>query len=126
MILVFGGVYQGKLAYVLDRFGLSDADVFECRSEDAAMPTGRKVVYEIDKWLLALTESDADAAEALELFMDENKDVIVICNDVSCGVVPIDGTLRKWRETVGKSLAELSRASDEVVRLFCGIPTRLK
>ena len=33
---------------------------------------------------------------------------------------------RAWRDAQGRALSMLSAASDEVVRLFCGIPTRLK
>jgi len=126
MILVFGGAYQGKMAYVLDRFGLSEEDVFRCRDTDVSTPAGRKVIYELDKWILAQLRANRDITKALPEFIEKNKDAIVICNDISCGVVPIDETARIWREAVGRSLAELSGISDEVVRLFCGIPTRLK
>ena len=126
MILVIGGAYQGKLNYVLDRFNMTNADVFECSAEDAVMPEGKKVIYEIEKWILSLIKADADTTDALRRFMEDNGDAIVIANDISCGVVPVDDTLRKWREAVGRSLAGLSRASDEVIRLFCGIPTRIK
>ena len=126
MILIFGGAYQGKLAYALERFGLMDSDVYRCGEENAGMPEHKKIYYEIDKWLLALIKADADIAGALRRFIQCNSEAVVICNDISCGVVPIDKTQRKWREAVGKSLAELSHSSSEVIRLFCGIPTRIK
>ena len=126
MILIFGGAYQGKSAYALERFGLAEQDIFRCGDENIHMPENKKVIYEIDKWILALIKADIDVDEAVRLFIDQHKDAVVICNDISCGVVPIDPVLRKWREAVGKSLAALSRTSDEVIRLFCGIPTRIK
>jgi len=126
MILVFGGAYQGKLDYVLDRFGLTGEDVYRCGDSCADTPSGRKVIYELDKWILALIKGGADTKEALQTFIDNNKDAVVICNDISCGVVPVDEALREWREAVGRAMAELSRESDETIRLFCGIPTRLK
>jgi len=125
MVLIIGGSYQGKLAYALDRFGLTDEDVYRC-SDDPGLPQGKKVIYEIDKWVLALTKAGADTEEAAQWFMENNAEAVVICNDISCGIVPEDAVLRKWREAVGRALAELSRHSDEVVRLFCGIPTRIK
>jgi adenosyl cobinamide kinase/adenosyl cobinamide phosphate guanylyltransferase len=67
-----------------------------------------------------------DVEKTVQGFIDSNKDSIVICNDISCGVVPVDPVLRKWREAVGKSMSALSQNSDEVIRLFCGIPTRVK
>jgi len=126
MILVFGGSYQGKLAYALKRFGLAENDVYRCGIDDVNMPEGEKIIYEIDKWILALVKSDTDEETMITRFADSNRDAVVICNDISCGVVPLDPVLRKWREAVGRSMALLSDKSGEVVRLFCGIPARLK
>lgn len=126
MMLIFGGAYQGKLAYALERFGLTHNDVFTCGGDDDCLPENRKIIYEIDKWILALLKKDIDVEQAMRRFIDNNKDAIVICNDISCGVVPVDPLMRKWREAAGRALAALSRESDEVVRLFCAIPTRIK
>jgi len=168
LILIFGGAYQGKLAYALERFGLADGDVYRCREDDATVPGNRKIIYELDKWILALVRADADAvtdataadaadavtdtdsdtaadadadaatdtdsdteatadpAGAVRRFIGQNGDTVVICNDISCGVVPEDPVLRKWREAAGRAMAELAGASEEVVRLFCGIATTLK
>jgi len=125
MVLIFGGAYQGKLAYALSRFELTEHDIYRCE-EDCLMPGKAKIIYEIDKWILAMVKADADVEGAVRKFLAENADAIVICNDISCGVVPMDAVMRKWREAVGRSLSILSQASDEVIRLFCGIPTRLK
>ena len=126
MILIFGGAYQGKLAYALERFKAAEDDVYLCDCNDVNMPENRKIVYEIDKWILALVKNDIDVKNAIRQFIDNNQNVIVICNDISCGVVPLDPVLRKWREAMGGALAVLSRASDEVIRLFCAIPTKIK
>ena len=126
MMVIFGGVYQGKLDYALQSFGLNDGDVYRCDENDAAMPENKKITYEIDKWILALVKTDLDVANAVRQFMEANTDAIVICNDISCGIVPVDPLMRTWREEVGRSLAALSRNAKEVVRLFCGIATRIK
>jgi len=126
MTLLFGGAYQGKLDYALKRFNLTQDDVFLCDNDDTCLPENKKIIYEIDKWILALLKKDIDVGQAMRRFIDNNKDAIVICNDISCGVVPVDPLLRKWREATGRCLAALSRESDEVVRLFCAIPTRIK
>jgi len=125
MVLIFGGAYQGKLAYALERFGLSRDDAHFCHETRVDAPKG-KIVYEIDKWILALVRANADVAQSVERLAADSPDAIVICNDISCGVVPVDSVLRKWREETGRALARLALRSDEVVRLFCGIPTRIK
>ena len=126
MILIFGGAYQGKLAYTLERFALTEEQVYRCNEENTAIPCDKKVIYEIDRWILALVRADVDATEKVQQLIADNSEAIVICNDISCGVVPVDDTLRKWREETGRALALLARESHEVVRLFCGIPTQIK
>jgi adenosyl cobinamide kinase/adenosyl cobinamide phosphate guanylyltransferase len=109
VVLIFGGAYQGKSAYAAERFGVNEA-----------------VICKIDKWILELVQKDADVEAAVQNFIGENPEAVVICDDISCGVVPLDPVMRKWREAVGKALAALSRNSSEVIRMFCGIPTKLK
>ena len=126
MILVFGGVYQGKLEYVLDRFNADADDIYKCSENDASVPRNKKIVYEIDRWVLALVKEEADIMENLKEFLETNEDAVVICNDISCGVVPIDDVMRKWREEAGKVMALIAQQSEEVVRVFCGVPCRIK
>jgi adenosyl cobinamide kinase/adenosyl cobinamide phosphate guanylyltransferase len=125
MILIFGGAYQGKLNYARERFGVTEHEVYRCCDKDTAVPGGKKVIYEIEKWILALIKADTDTAQKLQEFMENNADSVVICNDISCGIVPIDSMLRKWREETGRATATLAQQSDEVIRLFCGIPTKM-
>ena len=126
MILIFGGIYQGKLAYAMNRFNATENDVYKCSEDDVTVPEDKKIIYEVDKWILALVKKDIDVDKTLRNFINGNRDAVVICNDISCGVVPADPIQRKWREAAGRSLAALSQTSDEVVRLFCAIPARIK
>ena len=126
LTLIFGGAYQGKLAYALEYFGLNNSEIYHCSNECVSVPGGKKIIYEIDRWILALIQADANITENVSKFTASNNDTIVICNDISCGIVPIDAKMRKWREETGRAMAVLARQSDEVIRLFCGIPSRVK
>ena len=126
MVLIFGGAYQGKLEYVLNRFELSMEDVIFCTEKDYSLPCGKKVICDIDKWILALIKAGQDVSEAVGQFQHENPDAIVICNDISCGVVPMDPVMRKWRDETGRFMGRIAQHAIEVVRLYCGIPTVLK
>ena len=126
MILVFGGAYQGKLDYAIKRFVLTEDDIYRCAEGNVTCPSGGAIVYEADKWILSLLCAKKDVAKETEQFLRENRGSIVICNDISCGVVPIDPLMRQWREEMSKFMGQLARNADEVVRVYCGIPTRLK
>lgn len=126
MILIFGGSHQGKLSYTLERFQLSEADVHFCQVADTSLPQNKPVIYQLEHWILALLQADLDLETNLAQFIESNRQSIIICTDISSGVVPIDPILRKWREEVGRLMGLLATSSVEVVRLFCGIPQRLK
>ena len=126
MIVIVGGAYQGKLDYALERFGLVlEEDVYHCDGAGIAIPSGL-VCYEIDKWILALLQAGAEVEAAVRQFVETNPSAIVICNDISGGVVPVDPLMRAWRENVGRAMVMLSRQAQEVVRVFCGIATKIK
>ena len=126
MILVIGGAYQGKLEYAKKRLNASDSDVFLCKDGEVSLPGGKAIIDEIDKWILALLREGIDVKKEVKHLVEKNRNTIIICNDISCGVVPIEPLMRKWREEVGRTLAVLADESDEVVRLYCGLATRLK
>lgn len=51
---------------------------------------------------------------------------IVTCDEVGCGVVPLDRADRDWREAVGRLCCALAERADLVVLVTCGLPQVLK
>ena len=51
---------------------------------------------------------------------------ILICGDLSSGVVPMDPVQRQWRHTTGRLCQYLAGQADRVSRIFCGLEQRLK
>ena len=54
------------------------------------------------------------------------EDAVVIAREVGCGVVPMDGGERAWRERHGAALQALAKGADRVYRIFCGLGERLQ
>ncbi len=65
-----------------------------------------------------------DETDALLPALLEKK--VVICNEVACGVVPIDRAERVARELTGRVCVALAEKAEKVVRIYCGIPTIIK
>lgn len=126
MIIVTGGAYQGKLDYVKEHYPIQEDEIFTCSSEVSVLDLTKKVVYGFDKWILAVIEKGMEPVSSLKAIIDDLQDKIIIVNDISCGVVPIDPTVRQWREAVGRGTTLLSKQADTVIRVFCGIGTVLK
>ena len=119
MTLIIGGAYQGKLDHAKEKYGLSEADIFEC-SEDKDLDLPKRCIYHYEKYLMYCYRN------GLSPVLDLGKDKIVIADDIFCGVVPIDAEIRGWREFCGRSLAALTRKASHVTRIFCGLPQLLK
>lgn len=50
----------------------------------------------------------------------------VICDEVGCGVVPLERADRERREAIGRLCCALAREAQAVYRLQCGLAMRLK
>ena len=57
---------------------------------------------------------------------DNYPDIILICDEVGGGIVPIEKTERDYRECVGRVLCELAKDADTVERVNCGIGRMIK
>ena len=116
MNLVIGGAGQGKLAWALAMTGLDGSAV----SRTPADP--RPILAGLETWL----RGTEDPWPALEELLVRQPGVTILCDEVGCGVVPLDRSDRDWRERVGRTCCALAERADLVVRLYCGIPTILK
>ena len=85
-----------------------------------------RVFYNFQQAVQNSLESGEKPIKKLEYLLNYNPELIVLCDEVGSGVVPIDREERIWRETVGRLCCRMAEEADEVYRVFCGIPMRLK
>lgn len=109
IILVLGGKNNGKLDFVraLDR------DDFN-------------LIYKLNDIIFEQTKNDTFD---ISCFIDRNirrKNVIIVCDEVGCGIVPIDNTEVQYRENVGRCCCEIAKIADCVIRVYSGIGTVIK
>ena len=120
MILIIGGAYQGKLDYARETYGLSDEDIFACGTE--SVDFGKKCIHGLEEYVW----NHPDALEFFRKHRADWQDSILICRDLSCGVVPLERENRAWRQNTGKLCQYLAKEAEEVIRIFCGLEQRLK
>ena len=125
MILIFGGAYQGKLTYARQTYGL-EVTVSLCQEDEAEPDYSGIILSSYHLLVLAQLRKGIDPCAYLEAHMEKLREKIILCDDISCGVVPIDAETRRWREAVGRCMGILSRQADTVIRVFCGIGMKLK
>lgn len=150
MEVYFGGAFQGKLEYVLEKKGcLKVADGAGCSLKDikeaqvlnhlhlyikrlinkegAAYNTTVDDTITADDTIMAdTTAKTMSAAEIINDIYEANPDIILICDEVGGGIVPLKKEDRIYRETVGRALCCAVKKSDRVERVMCGIGQCLK
>ena len=124
MILIIGGAYQGKLDYAKENY--PGKAIYQCGPENPEIDTTAEIITSLHLAVLAQTRAGTDALGYFQKKLPELKEKILICDDVSCGVVPIEQETRIWRENTGRVMALLSKNADEVIRVFCGIGSKIK
>ena len=122
MELIFGGAYQGKTQYAAQKYDLTDADIFTC--EDLDLDPDARCIRHLERFARACTEAGLDARE--EFARRSPRACVLIADDISCGIVPLDRSERTWREASGRLLSSLAAPADTVTRIFCGLPLEVK
>lgn len=125
MILVFGGAYQGKSSFVEEKFGVKKDMMYHC-SDKNGLCFDSKVINNLDAYILGAVGRNENPISYIVRNLENLRDKIIVCDDVSCGIVPLGKDLRLFRDNAGKILQILSREADEVYRVFCGLGERLK
>jgi len=150
MEVYFGGAFQGKLEYVLEKKGcLKVADGAGCSLKDIKEAQVlnhlhlyiKRLIYKegdayntaVDDIITADDTITADttanimpAAEIINDIYEANPDIILICDEVGGGIVPLKKEDRIYREAVGRALCCAVKKSDRVERVMCGIGQCLK
>lgn len=130
MELYIGGYSQGKLGYVMSQH--NSAKVFD-NIEDfmnaGANSNCGRILNGLHLIIKRLLDGGCNADEIERKIMqlaDDTPDAIIICNEIGCGIVPLDKAERLYRELTGGILVKLASKAEKVVRITCGIPQRIK
>ena len=124
MILILGGAYQGKLDFAKGKFGLSCEDIFTCT--DTNLDISKKCIYRLEEFTFSCIQAGIDPLQQFQFLYPQSGDTVFICQDIFCGVVPMERQLRLWRDATGKLCQYLSGQADAVYRIYCGLEQRLK
>ncbi len=126
MKLIIGGAFQGKQAYARNIFPMEEEQIIDgadCGRE-AIFTAG--MVLHFHEYIRRFLEEEAFLQELPEALRKRNPKVVLVINELGCGVVPMDAFDRKYRERAGRVCCALAREAQEVHRVLCGIGTVIK
>lgn len=136
MVLIVGGKAQGKRSF-------AEACQKQKQKEKAAPQalTGQKqegpqiwdaLQDKVEAWLKAMPFAQKEDPETLArsfretVLQSASEEDILICEETGCGIVPLDGAERLRRDVTGHLCCLLAREAEEVYRVWCGLPQKLK
>ena len=116
---ISGGAFQGKSEYAAEKYGFSEEDIFSFDLEKEFDFT-KKCYTHIELYVLCCIR------KRITPNLSFPQGAVLISDDISCGIVPMDKEMRLWREETGRFLTKLSGLSKSVTRVYGGIAVTIK
>ena len=135
MQVVIGGAYNGKRKFVKDKLSthlLGKLHFYEGEMPEKGLFLKEDILIigNFENMILQKVYLDevAIAEEIFNKLIELNKEarVICICTDIGRGVVPLLKEERKLRDACGRLYQKLLSESEDVIRVWYGIPEVLK
>lgn len=124
MRIITGGAFQGKRAFAEKLYpGVEWTDGGRCALDEIRTC---RAVYGFHEFVKRWLEQGKNWEELASLMLEENRDLILICDEIGCGLVPVDAFEREYRESTGKVMNALAVQAERVDRVVCGIGRRIK
>lgn len=126
MEVYVGGCGQGKLQYVLEKRKVTRKDIVDGADLSPDQTEGFKVINHFHLFIRQWVDDPQIVYRYLDTLSEKNAGVILICDQVGGGVIPIEKKERDWRELVGRVMCIAVKQSDHVERIVCGLGQVLK
>jgi adenosylcobinamide kinase/adenosylcobinamide-phosphate guanylyltransferase len=128
MILIIGGAWQGKLDFAKGLAGEKGMKnhVAEGKTDPLVAAVNSPIIHDFHEYIRRILKEGKSVVDFISTMERDNRDVIIVTNELGCGIVPMDFEDRLWREEAGRSSVRIAKTSKEVYRLVCGIATRIK
>ena len=126
MWLISGGAFQGKLDYALNILRIDEKAVVDgltCSMEELLEAP---LVNHFHLWIDRMLREEQDVKALVEQILKANPDIVILVDELGCGIVPIDPYDRNYREVTGRICCQIAASAQEVHRVICGIGTVIK
>ena len=124
MHLIIGGAYMGKLDFAKETYGFAPEQICDCNLTDPDFSA--PCLTHLEEFVYRCVLREEDPVEYFRNHRQDWEDCVLICRDISGGVVPMDRQQRQWRMKTGHLCQYLSREAETASRIFCGLEQKLK
>lgn len=129
MWLISGGAYQGKLDYIHNLEDLIHirkdqiAEGSTCNFDELLKCS---VVNHFHLWIDRMLRQEQEVYALIDIIIEKNPSIVIIIDELGCGIVPVDSYDRRFREITGRISCKLAKEAKEVHRVICGIGVVIK
>ena len=124
MDLIIGGAYMGKRTFAMGRYGFSEEDIGDAAVD--GLDFQKPCNTHLEAFVSSCIWHKMDAVVWFQTHREWWTDTVLICRDISGGIVPLQAEDRRWREETGRLLQSLAGEAEHVYRVFCGLGVALK
>lgn len=122
--IITGGAFQGKRAFAESLYpGVEWTDGGRCAPDEIRTC---RAVYSFHEFVKRWLRQGKSWEELASLILEKNRELILICDEIGCGLVPVDAFEREYRESTGRIMNALAEQAERVDRVVCGIGRRIK
>ena len=129
MRLIIGGAYQGKRRYVADKYGIDIAEMKDCMNANTTELVNSKCIYNFHLFIKSKLEVGQEFSEIVKftkLLLENERNIIIIMDEVGSGIISMEKREREWREAVGRIGCILAENAESVERIACGCAVKIK
>lgn len=116
---------MGKKDYAKKLYG-DFKIIYNLESDDPKKIVSTGLITNLHLGVKSLLQKNICALEFFTPRMEILRDCVIIGDEISSGVIPLDKFSRKWRDETGRLYQFLASEADTVDRIFAGLALRLK
>ncbi len=122
--MIIGGAYQGKRTFAENKYGIrSWIDGTDCLPDEIYHCEG---IYHFELYIKRMMILGKDIQNLPSILAEKNPQIMIVTDEIGCGLVPVDRFEREYREQTGRICTEVAALAKNVDRVICGIGISLK
>lgn len=126
MKLILGGYANGRTAYAMQNYQLTESDCFDAATEPLVWWNGQRLILHAEQLVNSWLEQGKEPCTEILPWLERWQNAVLITQEVGCGLVPVTPQQRQLREAVGHFNRLLAECAETVERVCCGLGMRLK
>lgn len=126
MKLILGGYANGRTAYAMQNYQLTESDCFDAAAEPLARWNGQRLILHAEQLVNLWLEQGKEPCTEILPWLERWQNAVLITQEVGCGLVPVTPQQRQLREAVGHFNRLLAECAETVERVCCGLGMQLK